>query len=96
MFRRLVINDANSLMQKKKENSLFPISCPHVDFLPAWSSIIATKSSTKLIFYLLFARDCTVCTSLVFTRSFSVIFLPFLPAVATCRFVCYEFLVANG
>jgi len=37
-------------------NSLFPISRPHVDFLPAWSSIIAIK----LISYSLFARDCTL------------------------------------
>jgi len=34
-----------------KENLLFPISRLHLDFLPAWSSIIAIK----LIFYSLFA-----------------------------------------
>jgi len=40
---------------------IFPISHPHVDFLPVLSSIIAVK----LIFYSLFACDCTACTEIL-------------------------------
>jgi len=76
----LLWNFPQFFIRPLQENSLFPISCSHVDFLPAWSSIIVLE----LMFYL-FACDCTVCTNLAFTRSFWLDGLPLPTTPSTKR-----------